>query len=442
MSHKSSCSSRFSLPGQSVLSGCSDPQHNLSRRALLAGLTAGSTGALGLGAFAHPAVAGELEGKKRQLLVVFLAGGVSQLESWDPKPGAATGGPFRAIPTSVPGIHICELLPHTAKQMHHLTLIRGINTKENNHAQGAYFMSTGRRQSPAQTYPHLGAAAAQQLTGGLSELPGYVHITPGSRGYSRKDAAFLGPQFAPIVVDDKPPQNLTRPKGLATERDRARNQLREQFNTQFAHRRRKAETEAYNASFDSAAQLMEQTDLFDVTQESPKDQDRYGKHDFGRHCLLARRLLETGVTCVRVTHRNYDTHFENFNFHIEQLNEFDRPFATLLGDLAASGMLQHTLVVVMSEFGRTPKINSRLGRDHWGTSWSIALGGCGVAPGGVYGKTSPDGTKVVEGQCDAADLFHTYLCALGLDSSSEYVLGGRKIPVADPAHNPIREVLA
>jgi uncharacterized protein (DUF1501 family) len=157
---------------------------------------------------------------------------------------------------------------------------------------------------------------------------------------------------------------------------------------------------------------------------------------------LARRLLENGVAYVQVMHSNYDTHYENFDFHIEQLGEFDRPFATLLADLADRGLLETTLVVVMSEFGRTPQINASYGRDHWGNAWSIALGGCGVQPGAVIGKTNANGTAVEDREVDHAHLFHTYLQAVGVDSTTPIEIDGRPIPLADPAAGPITELLA
>jgi uncharacterized protein (DUF1501 family) len=187
---------------------------------------------------------------------------------------------------------------------------------------------------------------------------------------------------------------------------------------------------------------MERRDVFDVTKEPARDLDRYGTHDFGRHCLLARRLLESGVTFVQVSHSNYDTHNENFDFHLEQVGEFDRSFATLIEDLAQRGLLEHTLVVVMSEFGRTPQINSLYGRDHWGTSWSIALGGAGITPGNVVGKTNARGTEVVDREVGGGHLFHTYLRALGLDPKDAFEIDGRDIQIADPATSAIEELLA
>ena len=156
----------------------------------------------------------------------------------------------------------------------------------------------------------------------------------------------------------------------------------------FARRRRTAETEAYLTTYEQAQKLMARREVFDASKEPARELDRYGTHDFGRHCLLARRLLEAGVTFVQVTHSNYDTHNENFDFHLEQVGEFDQSFATLIDDMAARGLLQHTLVVVMSEFGRTPQINYLYGRDHWGTAWSICLAGAGIKAGNVVGKTN------------------------------------------------------
>ena len=187
---------------------------------------------------------------------------------------------------------------------------------------------------------------------------------------------------------------------------------------------------------------MARRDLFDFSTFSAQDVQRYGNHPFGRHCLMARKLVEAGVTFVKVTHRNYDTHSENFNFHIEQLGEFDRPFAMFLDDLHQRGLLEHTLVICMCEFGRTPRINAKLGRDHWGTAWSIALGGCGIEGGAVVGKTNDNGTKVVDREVNAGHLFHTYYRAVGLDPTDDFIHNGRPFHKADPHTSAIQEILA
>jgi hypothetical protein len=239
----------------------------------------------------------------------------------------------------------------------------------------------------------------------------------------------------------QPPQNTVRPESVPEASEAARQGFRRHINEQFLNRRRTAITEAFTYSFEQAQQLMQQREVFDVTKEPEKDAERYGKYDFGRHCLLARRLLEKGITCVQLTHANYDTHNENFNFHIEQLGEFDRSFACFVSDLAERGMLDSTLIVVLSEFGRTPNINLYQGRDHWSKAWSICLAGGRIPRGHAFGKTNADGTAVVEGQVDHGALFHTYLEAVGVDSTGTFVVDGRKMPMADPAAAAVSELL-
>lgn len=423
---------------------CGSSEHTLARRQFLGGVVAGTGAVLGgLASFTQPAVAAQLARKQKRMIVIRMAGGLSQLESWDPKPGTDTGGPYRAIPTSVPGTHISELLPHTAKVMHHLALVRGINTKNGDHGKGTYMMLTGHRQSPASYFPEIGAVVAKSLDHSGNSLPGHIKISPGGGGGRSADSAYLGPKYASIQLNgEKPPQNTDRPGNITDDSAAARTDFRRFANDQFALRRRTAETDAYVESFEQAQELMRQKDVFDLSRESKKDQERYGDHAFGRHCLLARRLVEHGVTCAQVTHANYDTHNENFTFHFEQLGEFDRPFATLITDLVDRGLYDDTLVVVLSEFGRTPKINPRYGRDHWGNAWSVCLGGAGIQRGAAVGATNKNGTAVSEREVDAGHLFHTYLEALDLKSSATFNIGGRKFPVADTAFEPIRELLS
>ena len=422
---------------------CNSPAHAISRRNFLAGTAAAGIGMLGFKDLLSPANASEIRRQDKRVLVIFLAGGVSQLESWDPKPGTATGGPFQAIPTSVPGVHISELLPYTARQAHQLAIVRSVNVLTDDHGQGAYFMQTGRRQNPAERYPHLGSSVAKLLGNEDSPLPGYIHVSPrGESGFNRNDSAFLGPRYASVTLaDGNPPANLIRPATLTELADSERNDIRARLNSRFAETRRSADTEAYTNSFAQAQQVMERRNIFDLGMEPMGLRDRYGNHEFGRHCLLARRLLEAGVTFVKVTHSNYDTHHENFDFHIEQLGEFDRTFATLLDDLDQRGMLERTLVVVMSEFGRTPNINRNYGRDHWGRGFSVAMGGCGIRGGACVGRMSANGTTIEDRQVNGGHLFHTYFRALGLNPTRNFHHEGRPIPVADPQAAAINEVL-
>ncbi len=422
--------------------GCGSEEHLIERRKFLGGLAAGAMVG-GLGWFARPATAARLAKDQKRMVVIDMHGGLSQLESWDPKPGTDTGGPFRAIPTSVAGIQISELLPRTAKQMHHLSLVRSLNTKNDDHGKGTYMMLTGRRQTPAAQFPEIGAVVSRARDADDRALPGHIKIRPSGSGGRSSDAAYLGPRYASISLGEgKAPENTACPADLTEESAKAREELRRRMNDRFLERRRTAETDAYTQSYEQAQEFVKRKDVFDISLEPEKDQKRYGAHDFGRHCLLARRLLEKGITFVQVRHSNYDTHNENFNFHLEQLGEFDGPFATLVADLSERGLLESTLIVVLSEFGRTPRINQYYGRDHWGKAWSICLGGAGVVRGSVVGKTNANGTAVTEREVDAGHLFHTYLAALGLRSTGHFAVGGKKMPMADPAFEPIKELLA
>lgn len=419
---------------------CNSNDHEISRRSFLKGVTAGAAGAVGFGGMIGSAGAQALTTTQKHVVVFYLAGGVSQLETWDPKPGVETGGPFDKIQTSVPGIEISELLPLTAQQMHHLALIRSINHKEGDHGKGDYIMQTGMKQTPGFEYPYLGSVMAKQLTPPDSPLPGYIHVGGGG---SKAEAAFLGPKYAPLSLNDgNPPANLTRPATLTELSDAKRREFRNKLSQRFIAGRRQAETEVYNQSYDQAMKLMSKKEIFDFNRMTDLDLERYGKHDFGRHCLMARNLIESGVTFVKVSHSNYDSHSENFNFHIEQLGEFDRPFSAFVADMAARSMLDNVLIIVMSEFGRTPNINARVGRDHWGTAWSICLGGAGIKKGVAVGKTNDKGTAVVDREVDGGHLFHTYYRAVGLDPTKNFFDEGRPVTKADPKASAITEILA
>ena len=421
---------------------CRPLEHAMSRRSLFRGVGGLAGAGLGLagGLAAAPAIADAVRAGGKRVLVVFLHGGVSQLESWDPKPGTDTGGPFRSIATSVPGVHVSELLPHTARQMHRLAIVRSLDTRNGDHARGQREMVSGRDQPAPVDYPHLGAVVAKTSTPAGFTLPGHILVRGGGGGAGT--AAYLGPRYAGVVMEDgRPPAYTSRPDAVSAEADHRRSLLRARIDDRFAGRRRTADTDAYTQSYEQASDLLGQQHVFDVSRESSRDRDRYGTEEFGRHCLLARRLLEHGVPFVQVNHSNYDSHHENFDFHIEQLGEFDRPFAMLVEDLAVRGMLEDTLVCVMSEFGRTPQINDRYGRDHWGSAWSVVLGGAGIQPGAIIGRTNANGTAVEDRPVDHGHLFHTILRAIGVDSAGEFQAAGRTHPIADPAKGPIDELL-
>ena len=411
-----------------------------SRRGLLRGTLGG---ALGVAAFEGVGLTSPVPiTSNKKLLLLFLSGGASQLETFDPKPDSKYGGPFRSIATSLPGIRVGELLPHTAKVMHRLAVIRSVNTGETSHFRGHYLLQSGRK---VPGYPVLGSAVGRMLEKPDDLLPKYVTIRrQNAQAYTDVgDAGFLGPQYEGVMlIDGKPPANITRPAAIDAATAAAREQIRARSDARFLKGRVPRAIRSYADSFRKANALMRERQIFDLDRESAADRERYGDHHFGRNCLLARRLLEAGVDCVKVTHHDWDAHFENFHWQRQRCLEFDRTFVTLLDDFEDRGLLDETLIVIMGEMGRTPQINYYAGRDHWGDAWSMAFAGCGIKPGVVLGKTNDLGTEVVDGQVDASDLFHTVLQALQLDSSASWSVGGRKNPVVDPASSAIGEVLA
>jgi uncharacterized protein (DUF1501 family) len=188
--------------------------------------------------------------------------------------------------------------------------------------------------------------------------------------------------------------------------------------------------------------IMAHERLFDINLEPQAVRDRYGPTLFGQQCLAARRLVEAGVPFVRVSRAWWDSHGQNFETHQEMVPELDHVMAALLDDLEQRGLLQSTLVITLAEFGRTPNINSQLGRDHFASAWSSTLSGCGIRGGSVYGRSDETGNRVAEGEVNAARLFATIYRALGINHHKNYYVGARPVPLTDPGTEPIREVLA
>lgn len=422
---------------------CTPQEHRISRRKLL-GTTGAAIGASGLGGLLHPVVAEELKNRDRQVLFIWIDGGMSQLESWDPKPNTRFGGPFRTIRTSVPGIEISELMPQTAKQMHHLAVVRSLCTQDNSHSAGVGRIQRGDPKNRGVTYPFFGSAVAKLMGAGTSKLPAYVWIKPGSGGFIHEDAGFLGPKYGALAFGDgKPPENLILPQSVPVGEDDARHEFRELVNSRYAQRRRALVSEANQYVFDTARTLMHRRELFDEGSFSQRDRDRYGTHEFGRHMLIGRKMLEAGIRFVKVNSYGWDTHGDNFNAHLNLMPKFDQAFSAIIEDLAASGMLDHVLVIAMSEFGRTPRINGHIGRDHWPEAWSLAMAGCGVRRGIVVGKTNTEGTFVDSEPLDIGHMFHTWFRALGIDSrQTEYDNAGQPLPIAHDDHHACEEVLA
>ena len=422
---------------------CKPWEHAISRRQLL-GTAAGAVGAFGLGGLLAPAVAEEMKKQEKQVLFIWIDGGMSQLESWDPKPGTQFGGPFRAIETSVPGIQISELMPRTAQQMHHLAVIRSLCTQDNSHSAGVGRIQRGDPKNRGVTYPYFGSAVAKLMGPCQGGLPPYVWVKPGSSGFIHQDAGFLGPKYGALAFGDgKAPENLLRHQSISADDDEARQALRESINRRYGKRRRQQASEANAYVYDTAQILMRRADLFDTSKYDPRDVQRYGTHDLGRHMLQGLKMLEAGVRFVKVNSYGWDTHGDNFNGHLSLMDKFDQAFSSVVADLADRGMLDHVLVIAMSEFGRTPRINGHIGRDHWPEAWSLAMTGAGVKRGVVVGKTNGKGTFVASDEHDIGHMFHTWFKCLGIDAlKTEYDNAGQPLPIAHDDMSPVAELLA
>ena len=396
-----------------------------------------------MGGLVHPAIGEELKKNERQVLLLWLDGGMSQLESWDPKPNTTWGGPYRSIPTSLPGIHVSELMPKTAQLMHEIALVRSMKTEDANHSSGVPKIMRGHPKNRGVVYPFWGSAVAKLMGPTSSGLPPYLWVKPGNGGFISKYAGFLGAKYGALALGDgKPPTNLVRPETLSAQNATERRELQQLLNRNFAERRRKAASEANSYVYDVADTLMKHRDLFDESLLPDKDRQRYGTHDFGRHTLLARNLIEAGVRFVQVTSYGWDTHGDNFNAHASRVPKVDQTFSALVTDLIDRGLMDNVLVVMMAEFGRTPRINGSVGRDHWPNAWSVAMTGTGIQRGAVVGKTLDDGTDVATEPYDIGAMFHTWYHALGVDSKSvEFMNGTQPLPIAHDDMEPVREVL-
>jgi hypothetical protein len=429
---------------------CGSPEHPISRRGFL-----GTLAAVGTAAFADmtavqvlgsPAVSADLRRNQKRCILLWLAGGASQMETWDPKPGAATGGPFRAIQTPVPGIQISELMPKMAQRIRHTAIIRSLNTRNGDHGGGSRLMMRGRANEAGLAYPDLGAVLARELGQPGSPVPDYVsfysategryNVTPGSPG-------FLGARYGSMdLTTSMVPENIRRLAGISGQDHLERAGLRDFLSRGFERGRSSSSLESHNQAYQRVHGIMSSERLFDISREPQRIRDQYGPTLFGQQALAARRLVEAGVPFVRVGRAWWDSHGHNFETHEELVPELDHVMATLIDDLESRGLLQHTLIITLAEFGRTPNINSQLGRDHFASAWSCTLSGCGIRGGSVYGRSDPTGNRVVEGEVGAPQIFATIYRALGINHHKNYHVGSRPVPLTDPGTQPIREVLA
>jgi uncharacterized protein (DUF1501 family) len=429
---------------------CSPLEHHISRRAFL-GSAAGLLGAsAGLDILGSPLLAEQLAKQQKRAILLFLAGGSSQFETLDPKPGRPTGGPFQAIQTGTPGVHISELMPEMAKRLHrHTAVIRSLSTGVTDHSGPRVdaLLSGQRNDVGTLRTPALGCLLARELSPPDSLLPPYIDLgtVKDNNTNVHKDAAcFLGSQYEPLrILSQLAPEASKLPSFLSDDDHRSRAELRDALSRTFAAgRQRDATLASHGAAYARVRGLMANEHLFDISKEPACVRDRYGHSLFGQQALVARRLVEGGVPFVRLTRGWWDSHGENFDIHAELVPDLDTVMSALLDDLDQRGLLQHTLVITFSEMGRTPAINNMRGRDHWGTCWSVTLSGCGIKGGAVHGSTNADGTDVADKKVSTAEFFATIFAALDIDHQKEYAApDGRPLGLTPYNTRPIADIL-
>ncbi len=388
--------------------------YRITRRAMMAGASASF---LGLSVNQLLANAGADHPAKADHVILFWnGGGMSHLDTWDPKPGRPVQGEFSPIKTSVPGMEISEIFPTFAKQMHNVALIRSIAGTQGAHGRATYNMQTSYLPGPVR-HPGFGSVVVHERKAD-SDLPPYITIS----GQAPR-ASYLGQACQAYYVPspgDKDPY-LSFPSGIAEVRGNKRLDVLAKFNKRFDGKKKDARLASTQTSIDDAVRLMRSPALeaFELSKVPQSTLDRYGDTNFGRGALLARRLVEKGVSFVQVNRGGFDTHSNNFPAMENHGLVMDPALGSLIEDLSQSGMLERTLVLMVSEFGRTPRINDNAGRDHWSRCFSCFMAGGGIRGGQVIGSSDEDGMSPKDRPVQVPDL-HASLChALGIDHEKE-----------------------
>lgn len=403
------------------------------------------------------------EKKSRHVILLWMVGGPTQTDTFDMKPGHANGGQFKEIETKVPGLRFSEHLPKLAAMSDQLAVMRGLSTKEGDHGRGTYLMRTGHQPMGPVQYPTIGSSLSKHLAVEDSDMPSFVSISPFRQfNQAAYGPGFLGPKFAPLTVADSAngvtdaPVNgfaelrvddLTPANGVKPTQVDARRRIWEKMENQFVAKHPSSATLAHQTVYQRAIRLMQSAaaDCFDLTKEPANVREAYGKGRFGQGCLMARRLIEKGVSFVEVSLGGngigWDTHANNFEQVKTLSGELDAGWSMLMKDLADRGLLETTTILWMGEFGRTPKINPQGGRDHFPAAWTTVLAGGGIKGGQAFGKTDAAGETVEEGKIDVPDLLATLCKAAKVDPSEENISEvGRPIKLAEGT--PVAQVLS
>jgi hypothetical protein len=399
------------------------------------GVTVGTAGALTFGwRDLLMASAKELRRQGKAMILLWMDGGPCQFNTFNPKIGSNNQGPAKAISTKVPGIEFAEFWPKTAQVMDKIALIRSMQSKEAEHDRAIALVRTGYPPSAAIRYPTWGSVVARDRERPEFELPSFVRIGKPRILTRDVDAGVLGVRYAPFKIDDptKLPQNLA--SQVSTDVLNRRLKLAGKLDGEFARAGGEEAVHEKQEVYDRATRfvLSPRLSTLDLNREPDKLRDEYGRTTFGQGCLLARRLVEQGVSFVEVLStggRNdagWDTHKKGFEDTPYLCNEVDPAYSTLLRDLEERGMLENTLVVWMGEFGRTPKLKTDGGRDHYPTGWLAALSGAGVRGGQVIGATDQDGVNITERPVTVPELFVTFCQVLGLNPHDEYITSDKR----------------
>ncbi|MHC4263400.1 MAG: DUF1501 domain-containing protein [Planctomycetota bacterium] len=406
-------------------------------------------GALSLltGAFAGPrnllAATALAPARADAAIVVWLDGGASHLDTFDPKPEAPSEyrGEYESIASSLDGVRICEHLPRLAKALDKFALLRTLSSREGNHDRGSHHYMTGYKPSPAVTYPSIGSVMAKQVGLGESGVPSYVSLDqrPQFAG-----AGYLGARFDPFTTSTVPGGGDDR-ASVSLARLERRRQLRERLGGGDGLPDDLPLDSFYDQAFDLLTSETARS-VFEIEREPAAVLDAYGRFPLGRACLTARRLVEAGSRFVTVHHPGWDTHVDNFRRltfgYPGPLPSLDQALTALVTDLESRGRLERTLVLCLGEFGRTPKINASAGRDHWPRANCALLAGGGVRTGQVIGATDARGELPIERPVDPGELVSTVYHLLGMDRSAMYTTAdGRRVRVLDPSLRPIEELL-
>jgi hypothetical protein len=417
------------------------PTHeHVSRRAFLKGtlLTAGGVALPNWGGLVHSqTIAAEAAKRGKRCILLWMNGGASQIDTFDMKPGRPTGGPFRPIASKVTGIQVCEYLPKMAQIADRLAIIRSMKTQSPDHPDGIYHMHTCYKMSERVPHPEIGAMIARYAAQANPDLPSFVRMGPvGNAG-----AGYLGPNYEPFGLDrtGRLPY-FTAPYGTP-ESEQRRGDLLRFMEEEFSKEHHAEPFTSHRMGKERAYRLLKAKSAFDISKEWPKYKDRYGDTDFGKSCMLARKLVEEGIPFVEVGQDNYDSHADNFVCHKACMSVLDPAWSALLLDLEERGMLKDTLVVWMGEVGRTPQINNRAGRDHYINAWTIVLAGGGIKGGQLYGESDGDGKFVKDKPVSEGDLFATIYTALGVNPRVRHYVGTRPIWATPEGSKPIRDLL-